>query len=49
MAGRRGPYPAGSLNRAVIEVALATGTAPGDWTDIRAIETAVEILEGRNG
>jgi len=33
----------------VIEVALATRTAPGDWTDIRAVETAVEILEGRDG
>ena len=32
----------------MIEVAIATGTAPGDWTDGRALFTALEILGERH-
>lgn len=31
-----------------VAIALATGTAPGDWTDLRDIETAVQLLEERD-
>lgn len=31
-----------------VAVAVATGTAPGDWTDLRDILTAIEVIEERN-
>jgi len=31
-----------------VAIAVATGTAPGDWTDLRDILTAVDLIEERN-
>jgi len=31
-----------------VAVALATNTAPGDWTDIRELLTALKLLEERD-
>src|SRR5690242_3829389 len=44
-----GPYPAGSLNRRLVELAIATGIPPAAWAEEgeQAIVTALELLERR--
>ena len=43
---RGGPYPAGSRARMIVEIALASRTAPRDWwdEDDATIATALAIL-----
>ena len=45
--GTGGPYPAGSWGRLIVEIAVATHTAPAQWRDEpeEVIYTALEVLE----
>jgi len=45
-AGRpAGPYPAGSIGRRRVDVAVATGTAPNDWNNLADLLTAEEAIQ----
>lgn len=48
--GGAGPYPAGSLSRAVIALAINTGIAPAAWAaeDERTLVTAMHLLAAAN-
>jgi len=39
----------GSVNRLLVEVAIATGIPMSEWTDIEQVLTAIEILKERKG
>src|SRR5262245_32673126 len=47
--GRRNrvPYPAGSRTRLIVEIAIATNTAPADWydEDDRTIATVLDVMQ----
>jgi hypothetical protein len=43
--GTYGPYPAGTLGRRRVAIALRTGTAPQAWTELADILTAEELLQ----
>jgi hypothetical protein len=42
-------YAVGSVNRTLIELAIATGIPMSEWLTAEAIFTAIEILEKKNG
>lgn len=46
-----GPHPAGSLERALIGLAVATGISPSVWVSLgeESIGTALEILKEQGG